>query len=376
MEIKDMTLEEVEARLSALETEVAESEDTEFINGKATEEKRALLERKAELKDLEERKQIANAINEGSVQGTVKEERKMEETKMEFTRESKEYRNAWLKNLQGAKLNEAEQRAIAQTDVQGAIPTMVSDKFFEKMKKLAPMVNEITLLQVAGNVTFTVENVRDDASVHTENANITAGGNDSFVKVSLGAIEFAKVIGISKTVKAMAIDSFENWLIEILSGDIARAIDNYIINDATNGLSANTYIASTKVTATYGYTDICNLIADLPAAYDSEAKFLMNKKTFYGDIKAIVDNNKRPIFDEKDKTIMGYPVLLDDYVTSAKSPIYLGKFTDIVGNLSIPCEVEASTESGFTSGTIQYRGFAAFDSKLAKTDAIVKMYRS
>ena len=372
-EIKEMNLEEVEARISELTAQVEASEDVEFIKT-SREEKRQLLERKEELKDLEERKATAEAISNGEVAG--KEVEKMEEKAMEFTKDSMEYRNAWLKSLQGNALNETEQRAIAQADAQGAIPTLVSDKFFEKLKKLAPMVNEITLLQVAGNIKFTVEDTRDAAAVHTEGASITAGGNDKFIEVKLGAVEFAKVIGISKSVKAMAVDAFENWLIQILSGDIARAIDNFILNDATNGLCVNTLITSTKVTATYGYKDVLNCIAALPAAYDAEAKFLMNKATFYGDMLAVQDNNGRPIFNGETKTILGFPVILDDYVTSAKSPVYFGRFTDIVGNMSIPCEIESSDIAGFDSGLVKYRGFAAFDSKLAKTDAIVKMYRS
>ena len=42
----------------------------------------------------------------------------------------------------------------------------------------------------------------------------------------------------------------------MLSGDIARAVDNYIINDSTNGIVAITYTTSTNQilqAATTGY---------------------------------------------------------------------------------------------------------------------------
>ena len=103
----------------------------------------------------------------------------------------------------------------------------------------------------------------------------------------------------------------------------------------------------------------------------------MNKRTLYSHVAGILDQNKRPIFVNDPQTgvgrIMGYEVVIDDYVTATKAPIYLGKLKDIVANLSIPVEVESNEAAGFTKGTIVYRGFAAFDSKLAKTDAIKKM---
>ena len=60
-EIWGKTLEEVEARMTELDSMVETSEDTEAIN-QATEERALLVERQKELKDLEERKAMAQAI--------------------------------------------------------------------------------------------------------------------------------------------------------------------------------------------------------------------------------------------------------------------------------------------------------------------------
>jgi len=237
-------------------------------------------------------------------------------------------------------------------------------------------------MRVAGNLQFVAEGVRNTAEKHTENSALSAAG-DTTVKVTLSAYEFMKVLAISKSAKMMAIDAFEGWLVEMLAGDIARAIDNYILNDSTNGIAALTYTTDTNqilntATTDYTYKNICDLIALLPAAYDAEAKFLLNKKTLYGQIAAICDNNKRPIIVQDranglEATIMGFPVLVDDYVASATNGVYLGKWTDVVGNLSEGPSVETSLEAGFTSGSIMYRGYASFDSKPAKGDAIVRL---
>ena len=300
---------------------------------------------------------------------------------MNFEKNSVEYRDLWIRNLQG-KLTEEEKRAYTTTGdgATNAIPTAVADKFFEKMKKLAPMLSEITLLRVAGNLQFVAEGVRNTAQApHTENS-VVAAAADTTVSVSLGGFEFMKVIQISRTARMMSIDAFEGWLVEMLAGDIARSIDNYIINGSSNGIAAITYTTNTNqlVVTTYAYGDICDLIALLPAAYDAEAKFLVNKKTLYGKIAQIEDSMGRPIFVPDTITgvggrLMGFPVLVDDYVSSSDDALYLGKWTDVVGNLSEDIHVDADESAGFTANAVVYRGIAVFDSKPAKTDAIVRL---
>ena len=213
------------------------------------------------------------------------------------------------------------------------------------------------------------------STTHTENASVDPSA-DTVVSVELGGKEFMKVIRISKAAETMSVSQFEDWLVNMLSGDIARAIDNYIINNTTNGLvnvisTATTNKITQTATSGYGYADILALAALLPAAYDAEAKFLVNKKTLFNDIKGILDTSKRPIFDPVEKTLMGYPVVVDDYVPADHKQVYLGVMTDIVGNLSQPVTVDRSTESGFLNNSIDFRGTAIFDSKLAKKDAFV-----
>lgn len=351
-----LTPEDVEARANELEAVKAEIE----------------ARRAAHAEEARKAEEVARMKGEEIIKDT--EDRKM----MEIN--SREYRDLWLRNLQG-NLNEEETRAYASGST-NAVPTLVSDKFFEKMKKLAPMLSEITLLRVAGNLKFVAEGVRNSAAKHTENSAVTAAA-DTTVAVTLGGFEFMKVIQISRTAKLMSIDNFEDWIVEMLAGDIARAIDDYILNDATNGVAALTYTTGTNQilnTATTGYTykNVCDLIALLPAAYDAEAKFLVNKKTLYGQIAQIEDSAGRPIFVPDTVTgiggrLMGYPVVVDDYVATANGALYLGKWTDVVGNLSEDINVEANESAGFTANAIMYRGVSVFDSKPAKGDAIVRL---
>ena len=377
-------LEKIEARLAEIEKELNSEEvenKTDEELDKVEEEVRSLqAERTQILNAASKRASIEKAIAEGRIGTDITDQimggimggnTKMEERK--FDASSKEYRSAWAKSLMGQELTEVEKRAYAQVDA--AIPTEVADQFFEKMKKLAPMLEEITLLRVAGNIKFYAEGVRDTAGKHVENAAV-ADANDKIVSVTLTGYEFMKVISISKSAQAMSVAAFEKWIVDMLAGDIARAIDNYIINDEANGIAAIEFadgVNQIKATAAYTYNNIMDLIALLPAAYDAEAKFLVNKKVLWSSIRGIVDSNKRPIFDPESKTLCGYPVVEDDYVDAANKDLYLGRWKDIVGNLSQDVTVDKSDQSGFLRGAIDYRGFAVFDSKPAKTDGIVRL---
>lgn len=377
-------LEKIEARLAEIEKELASEEadaKTEEELDQLEEEVRSLQKEKSGiLSAANKRASLERSIAEGRIGTDVTPNLlnggRINMQERTYDASSKEFRSAWAKSLMGQELTDVEKRAYEQANA--AIPTEVADKFFEKMKKLAPMLNEITLLRVAGNVKFFAEGVRNAASKHTENAEM-ASAADTVVSVTLGGFEFMKVISISKSAKAMSVSAFENWIVDMLAGDIARAIDNYIINDETNGIASIEFVkdeTQIEAAADYTYNDIMNLIALLPAAYDAEAKFLVNKKVLWANIRGIVDSNKRPIFDPESNTLCGYPIVEDDYVSAATKDLYLGNWKDIVGNLSEDITVESNAHSGFTRGAIDYRGFAVFDSKPAKTDAIVRLTRT
>ena len=382
MNLTELNAEQLEARRDELLADM----ETETRDAATDDEMTAVESRQAEINEIEARLETLR-------QAHAEEERQAEEVAQQsgepiietedrnmYEINTPEYRSLWLRNLQG-NLTEEEQRAYASNST-NAVPTLVSDKFFEKLVKLAPMLSEITLLRVAGNIKFVSEGVRDSADAgHTENsANNPAA--DTTVSVQLGGYEFLKILQISRTAKLMSIDAFEGWLVNMLTGDIARSIDNYIINNGTNGFVTKVLWTTdvNQIVNTEGYTygNICDLIKLLPAAYDPEAKFLINKKTLYGSIAQIVNSSGDPIFvpntvEGLGGRLMGYPVLVDDYVSTANDAVYLGKWTDIVGNLSEDIHVDSDESAGFASNSIMYRGVAVFDSQPAKTDAFVRL---
>ena len=110
MNIEEMTLEQITARLAELDEEVRAATDAEAVN-KAADEKKELLARKAELEALEQRKQTALEIQSGIITPKIIDTRK-EDKPMEFENMLPvEVRNrrisaAFLKGLQGKPLTD------------------------------------------------------------------------------------------------------------------------------------------------------------------------------------------------------------------------------------------------------------------------------
>lgn len=344
-----------------------------------------LCELEAEAKELRSKKEIAEKIQTGEA-----EVRKIEEPEVETMDNitaTKEYRSAFFKRLLGKPLTEIEERAYTSADqsAYAVIPVETANMIFEKMKKVAPMLNQITLLRVAGNVKFAIEGTRNPATVHAENDVMTPAA-DTLTYVTLAGYEYAKVIRISKTVATMAIDAFETWLVNMLAEDIARAIEDDIINgtDSNEPRGIEKAYASwtpgtnaiSVASGSLGFSSIMDLIALLPNGYMSNAKFLCNSRMFYGTLAKIRDAEGMPIYVRDMEAgvgfrIMGFPVILSDYV--AKNTAYFGDFTKVIGNLSQDITVESSTQSGFLANAIDFRGTAIFDCDIAVPEAFRKL---
>ena len=150
-EISEMNLEQITERKAELETEIRSAESTESLEG--MEEKiNAINTRIAELKEFETRKTQAEALQNNVVvpDKTIEETRK-EEGKMV------DYRTAFLKTMLGKELDVEERAAYSTlTNAGAAVPEELQADIISKAKEYAPILNEITLLNVQGGVKFAV----------------------------------------------------------------------------------------------------------------------------------------------------------------------------------------------------------------------------
>jgi HK97 family phage major capsid protein len=373
-------LKEIEKRLAEIKAEL--EKDGVDIDALEQEVKELTEERKEILEKIEKRNKIIKDIADGAgapVPNFLPTETRKSISDMTYEQRiaTPEYRELWLSRLMGKKI-EKRNNEMGINEVGDTIPTLTQDRIFNKLREYVPLLNEITLLQVPGNVTFVVEGTKNDAAIHSENALITPAA-DTMTKITLGGYEIVKVLRISATIAAMSIDAFENWLVDNLAESIAEKIGEYIIygdgNGEPKGLdSAATYTDGTNAVDwatdnTITTTELVELVSYLKPGYHRRAKFLMNHKTFWA-IVSKQDNQKYSIMTPDYKRLLGYEILLDDRVDDYD--IFFGDFKKVVGNLSQGIRVDRSSESGFLNNAIDFRGTAIFDCDIATGEAFVK----
>lgn len=356
MEVRDMNMEELEARVSELDALVEAAEDVEAVE-RAKEELAQIAERRAELVEIETRKAEAEALNRGAEVPDILIE-KREETKMDemiYTRDSREYRNAFLNNLRGVELSEVEQRAFAVAG--SAIATETANDIMQVIRDHAPILDKLTVVYSPAKVAYYVEGDIKDAESHVENAAITAAA-DTLVKVDLNPAELVKMVQISEAVKMMSVDAFETWIANQIGQAIARKMNALIIAAIT---------PSTPVASTITAADIQKLLG----AVKGNISVLCNRKTFFTKIVPLQDNSKTTIvkFDGGEASIYGCPVLLDDNVTDD---------TVIAGDLSkgiaaLAEDVVIRSNYDIDTNSYKYLGVALFDVKAGYASAFASL---
>lgn len=382
-----MRIKEIEARLAAIKKEIEERGDAmkaEEIDALEKETKELTEERAGLIAAAEKRNGILDNIAKGAGIVSRTFEQKQDNADPDDPFGTPEYRSAWLKNLRRLPLTDAEKRAYANASGTGAevVPTQTANEIISKVKKLAPMLNEVTLLHVKGAVKFAVEGTNNDAAIHKENAAITAAA-DTLTTVTLTGYEIIKLVQISDTVMTMSIAAFESWIVDMLAEAIARKVEDFFINGTGSSQpkgidKANTWGAENSVTVTKAGSltaaNVQTLIGLLNAGYDRNAKFAMSKKTLFTDFMPLQDNSKNHIVTVQGNNyfVYGYPVLLSDYVKEHEA--FLGDFKKVCANLAENINVKNAYD--IDSNSYKYSGIAIFDCTPAIGEAFVKLAKA
>ena len=385
-----MRIKEIEARLAAIKQEIEQRGDAMTaaeIDALEQETTQLTEERAGLIAAAEKRNGILDNIAKGAgvvIRTFQQTDNNGGATTPDNPSATPEYRSAWLKNIRRLPLNDAEKRAFSNASGAGAevIPTQTANEIISKVKTLAPMLNEVTLLHVKGAVKFAIEGTNNAAAIHTENASITAAA-DTLTTVSLSGYEIVKLVQISDTVMTMSITAFESWIVNMLAEAIARKVEDLLINGTGSSQpkgieNANTWGATNSVTvAKTGALTAANvqtLIGLLPSGYDRNGKFVMNKKTLFTDFMPLQDNSKNHIVTVQNNAyfVYGYPVLLSDYVADHEA--FLGDFKKVCANLAENIGVKSAYD--IDTNSYKYSGIAIFDCAPAIGEAIVKLVKA
>lgn len=285
MELKEMSIEELEARKLAI---VAELEEPEADLDALREEVRAIREEMEARKAAEAQKaKIRAAVAEGEGQTiTLIEEERKEMTNMEI-RNTPEYIDAFAEYIKSG--DDTEARALLTENVSGTVPV---PEYVEERVRTAwqreGIMSRVRKSFIKGNLKVGFEISGTDAVVHTEGGAAVAEETLTLGVVTLIPASIKKWISISDEVMDLRGTAFLDYIYDELTYRIAKKAADTLVAaiEAAGTASVTTSPGVPKIeAATIGLGTIASAVAALS---DEAANpvIIMNKLT-YGDFKAV-----------------------------------------------------------------------------------------
>ena len=326
MELKEMTVEQLEERKTAIVAELDnEGADLDALENEVRSIKEELETRAAEeAKKNEVRKAVAET--QAPVVAKVEEEKREMKTN-EDIRASKEYIDAFAQYLINE--NDSECRSLLTTQVSGSVPVpVIVDEIIRTAWENDDILSRVRRTNIRGNLKVAFELSADGAFVHTEGT--TAPTEES---LTLGIVEMIprnikKWIRISDEAIAMGGEALVRYIYDELTYQIIKKLADLVVNDIKSApTEATTSAASASaVTLAPAVTTIASAFATL----SDEARnpvIIMNKLTYANFVAAQAAGNFA--FDP----FMGLPVLFNNslaaYDNASANAVYA-----IVGDLN------------------------------------------
>lgn len=327
MEMRDMTIEQIEERKTAIVAEL----DNEGADLDALEaEMRSLNEEIEARKAAEAQKaEIRSAVAAGAVGEVVKTivEEKREMKTNEEIRSSKEYTDAFARYLVSE--NDSECRSLLTTQVSGSVPVpSFVDEIIRTAWEQDDILSRVKKTNIKGNLKVAFELSADGAYVHTEGT--TAPTEES---LTLGVVEMIprnikKWIRVSDEAIAMGGEALVRYIYDELTHQIVKKLADLVVNDIKSAPTSATSSAASAaaISANPAVTTVAKAFANLSDEATNPV-IIMNKLTYANFVAAQAAGNFA--FDP----FMGLPVLFNNslpaYDSASNNAVYA-----IVGDLN------------------------------------------
>jgi len=276
------------------------------------------------------------------------------------------------------------------TSSAAVVPTQTLDQVIEKAHLMGGLLPECRQFNIPSNLTVPIGNASNKANWHIEGTPVAAEDPSALLsKVSFGAFEILKVFSISAATKLFSVTAFESYITDELEIAVMQTIADGLVNGtgASNGqgtgiLTGVTWDSTNSLTYSISglmYDDFANAIAKMKRGYLNQAKWAMSNATLYSQVYKIKTSTGKPIFLQDTQTggigyILGFPVVIDDNLPLGT--ILLGSWRYHAYNLPQGIMIQASYESSFKSGLVDFRVLAICDIKPLVAEAFCILTQS
>ena len=376
MELKEMNVEQLEARKAELLSQVEETEEREqldAIEADINAIKAELEERKA----LEAQKaEIRQAVASGQVGEVVKEFTEEKRGNNMYSVDSIEYRDAWTKKIVGRDLTEEERSALSSAGA--VIPTMTVNAVWDKLVKDAELLGKVDVSQFPNYVRFPKATTNNAASSQAVGGSITES-SDVIGYVDLIPNEYVKLLTVGADIDHMAVSAVHDWIVNNIVSNIRYAINKDILvgsgTNALKGIKVSVNANATKIPATVTKASLLKIMGALGSQYQNGAIWIMSPEMFYEGVMTVTALNDYIINDGFDFKLFGHDVvLMSEAVISSAENVFYGDPKAYKVNIFKPLEVKPFESA--TTTNIQFRGATLADGELLDTSAFVRFVQT
>ena len=326
MELREMTVEQLEERKNAIVAELDnEGADLDALENEVRSIKEELESRAAEeAKKVEIRKTVAET--QAPVVEKIEEEKRETMTNAEV-RASKEYVDAFARYLVSE--NDAEVRSLLTETVSGSVPVpALVDEIIRTAWEKSDILSRVKKTNIKGNLKVAFELSADGAYVHTEGTAAPTEESLTLGIVTMIPKNIKKWIRVSHEAIAMGGEILVRYIYDELTYQIVKKLTELVIADIAGAPTTATSSAAavSAITQNPALTTVATAFANLSDEAQNPV-IIMNKLTYASFIGAQAGGNFS--FDP----FNGLPVLfssaLPAYTSASTNQVYA-----IVGDLA------------------------------------------
>lgn len=362
--------EEIESRLAAISAEI----DTDGADIDAlTEEVRAL---KEELRQLDEAAEKRRKLREEVSNGAGEVVRRFEQhtEARTYGAGSKEYRNAFLKNLLGLDMTSEERAAFVHTtaNTSAVLPTTMLNSIWDLVSQRHAIMGDITVYRTGTILEVVKHTAIAQGAAKTVSEN-TANDDEqnTFVKVTLSGKDFSKHVDISYAMERMSVDALERYLIDEISASLGDAMADDVISQIGTDMTAGNKVNS-AVNSALTFKELAALFGKLKRV--GTVTVYATRATIYNYLVGMVDTTGRPIFQPsaqagQEGVILGAQIKVEDSVDD--NVVLVGDARRVVYNMIQDIMIESDKD--IKKHVTTYSGYARGSGALIDPDSFAQL---
>lgn len=360
-----MRIDEINTRLSAIAAEI-DTAAGEALTALEQEVEQLTAERQQILDEVQTRQQLRANIAAGLVPSEIienQEEKPMEERT--FNIASEEYRSAFLKNLRGEEMNDVEKRAFTfmTTNTTAPLPEVMQNRIIDLIGEAHPIVADVYRMDSHTAITIPVaKSIAADAGKTAEGA----ASNEleiTFDNVNLSGEDYTANVTLTYKMQNMAIPAFENYIVSQIAARLGSKLAAEIVTNIKAGMAAGN-----KVATGVNYANICAAFGELKRV--GTVVVYGTRKGVYNKLVAMVDSQKRPIFQQPITAaaagvLLGCTIKFEDALSDTE--LLIGDPKKYLQNVVAPVIIESDKD--LSNHTVVYSGYTCQEGTLTDDKA-------